>query len=220
MIATAVHSDAMPIPDMRVLLLPGWQNSGPEHWQSRWERLHGYARVEQHDWMRPLRGDWLARLEDVLLTADAHAAPKSVPRPVVLVAHSLGCLASVAWAAHSRQTARVAAALLVAPPDLDREEMRETLPGWSPVALHKLPFPSVLVASRNDPFCRFERAQHFADAWGAQLIDAGPRGHLNAESSLGDWPDAHQTLETLMRTAAAIAQPAASRILRETNESN
>ena len=66
-----------------VLILPGWQGSGPEHWQSRWERAHGYTRVEQHDWQRPLRGDWIARLEDVLLACD---------EPAVLVAHSLGCL--------------------------------------------------------------------------------------------------------------------------------
>jgi uncharacterized protein len=203
---------------MRVLLLPGWHNSGPEHWQSRWERLHGYARVEQHDWTRPLRGDWLARLEDVLLTADSRDAShaKSSAEPVVLVAHSLGCLAVTAWAAHSRQTARVAAALLVAPPDLDREELREMLPGWSPVLLQKLPFPSVLITSHNDPFCRFERAQHFADAWGAQLIDAGPRGHLNADSSLGDWPEAHQTLEALI---AEVTQPDRTefRNLKESN---
>ena len=217
MIATETSRKAAASPEMRVLLLPGWQNSGPEHWQSHWERLYGYERVEQHDWMRPLRGDWLARLEDVLLTADTSAAAESSPMPVVLVAHSLGCLAAVAWAAHSRQTTRVAAALLVAPPDLDREELRETLPGWSPVSLQKLPFPSVLIASRNDPFCRPDRARHFADAWGAQLIDAGPRGHLNADSGLGDWLDAHQTLETLMRSAAVSPQQAK---LQNTNESN
>ena len=67
-----------------VLILPGWQNSDPDHWQSRWERNHGYLRVEQHDWQRPLRGDWIARLEEVLLDCS---------QPAVLVAHSLGCLA-------------------------------------------------------------------------------------------------------------------------------
>ena len=201
----------MSSPEMRILLLPGWQNSGPDHWQSRWQRLYRYTRVEQHDWMRPLRGDWLARLEDVLLTADSDAAAApagssaaagSGLAPVVLVAHSLGCLAAVAWAAHSRQTARVAAALLVAPPDLDREELREVLPGWSPVVLQQLPFPSVLIASQNDPFCKPERARLFASAWGSTLIDAGPRGHLNADSKLGDWPDGHRTLEELMRSAS------------------
>ena len=186
---------------MRVLLLPGWQNSGPDHWQSRWQALHGYTRVEQHDWMRPLRGDWLAQLEDMLLTPDP-----AQTGPAVLVAHSLGCLAAVAWAAHSRQTARVAAALLVAPPDLDRDELRDMLPGWSPVTLQRLPFPAVLIASSNDPFCRPHRARRFAEAWGAQLIEAGPRGHLNADSDLGDWPEAHQILQTLMHAAASSPQ--------------
>ena len=72
-----------------VWLLPGWQNSDPGHWQSRWERAHGYQRVDQHDWMRPLRGDWIARLEDVLLDLDC-------PQPAVLVAHSLGCIHAAA----------------------------------------------------------------------------------------------------------------------------
>ena len=51
----------------QVLTLPGWQSSGPEHWQSRWEALHGFQRVEQHDWMTPRRGDWLARLDEAAL---------------------------------------------------------------------------------------------------------------------------------------------------------
>ena len=72
-----------------VLILPGWQNSGPLHWQSRWEAAHGFQRVEQHDWLRPLRGDWTARLEEVLL---------GLNEPAVLVAHSLGCLLVAAWA--------------------------------------------------------------------------------------------------------------------------
>ena len=91
-----------------VLLLPGWQNSGPDHWQSLWEAQHGYLRVEQHDWMRPRRGDWIARLEDVVL-----AQPEGTH--ITLVAHSLGCHLVAAWAAHSRNTHRVQAALLVAP---------------------------------------------------------------------------------------------------------
>src|SRR5665647_3719102 len=97
-----------------VLLLPGWQNSGPDHWQSLWETAHGYQRVEQHDWLRPLRGDWIARLEDVLLQQKA---------PAVLVAHSLGCLLVAAWAAHTRNPQLVKAALLVAPGDAEREEL-------------------------------------------------------------------------------------------------
>ncbi|MES2955495.1 MAG: alpha/beta fold hydrolase [Pseudomonadota bacterium] len=172
-----------------VLVLPGWQNSGPGHWQSLWEATHGYERVEQHDWMQPLRGDWIARLEDVILGSD---------EPVVLVAHSLGCILTAAWAAHSRNTQRVKAALLVAPPDVDREEVRQMLTSWAPVPMNTLPFPSVVLASSRDPYCRPDRAREFAAAWGSEFVDAGPLGHLNADSGLGDWPEAHLRLERLM----------------------
>ena len=167
-----------------VLILPGWQNSGPDHWQSRWERKHGYQRVEQHDWQRPRRGDWIARLEDVLL---------SCSEPAVLVAHSLGCLTVAAWAAHSRNTHLVKAALLVAPPDTQREDIAPVLPGWV-VPLKKLPFDSTVFASSNDPFCSLAQAQRFALAWGSRFTDIGQRGHINADSGLGDWPEAHAEL--------------------------
>lgn len=172
-----------------VLILPGWQGSGPEHWQSRWERAHAYQRVEQHDWLRPLRGDWIARLEDVLLSAD---------EPAVLVAHSLGCVHVAAWAAHSRNTHRVKGALLVAPPDVECDDLRQMLNSWAPIPVQPLPFKTVVFASSNDPFCALERARLFAAAWGAEFVNAGPRGHLNAESGLGDWPAGHAILLDLM----------------------
>src|SRR5512145_909274 len=100
--------------DLRVLLLPGWLDSGPDHWQSRWEALHGDRRVQQSDWLWPKRGDWMARLEEVLLEDETAA---------LLVAHSLGCQLVAAWAAHSQHSARVRGALLVAPPDIEREDM-------------------------------------------------------------------------------------------------
>jgi len=173
-----------------VLILPGWQNSGPAHWQSRWEALHGYRRVDQHDWMAPRRGDWTARLEEVLLGCDELA---------VLVAHSLGCLLTAAWAAHSRNTHRVKAALLVAPGDAERDDLQPVLPSWSPVVMRRLPFPSVLVGSRNDPYCTFERAQAMARAWGSRFIDLGDAGHINADSGLGDWPQGHAWLDELKK---------------------
>jgi len=172
-----------------VLILPGWENSGPLHWQSLWEQAHGYRRVEQHDWMRPLRGDWIARLEDVLLSCD---------EPAVLVAHSLGCIHTAAWAAHSRNTSRVKAALLVAPGDVEREDIRAQLPSWSPIVRRALPFPSVLLGSHNDPYCTLERARDLAQAWGARFIDYGHRGHINADAGLGDWPEGHALLRELM----------------------
>lgn len=171
-----------------VLTLPGWQSSGPTHWQSLWERQYGDQRVEQHDWMRPLRGDWMARLEEVLLAREV---------PQVLVAHSLGCILVAAWAAHSRHTHRVQGALLVAPGDVERDDLRPVLPGWAPIPLQKLPFPAVLVGSRNDPYCSFGRARHLADAWGARFVDQGEAGHINAESGLGDWPEGRRLVNGL-----------------------
>jgi uncharacterized protein len=173
-----------------VLILPGWQNSGPDHWQSRWETLHGYVRVDQHDWMTPKRGDWIARLEEVLLGMD---------EPAVLVAHSLGCHLAVAWTAHSRNTHRVKGALLVAPPDTERDDLRTMLPSWAPVPLKPLPFPSVLVASTDDPYAGIERSQGFAAAWGSRLVDLGNAGHINAETGLGDWSEGHGFLDDARR---------------------
>ncbi len=171
-----------------VLLLPGWQNSGPDHWQSRWEQSFGYQRVEQHDWQRPLRGDWIARLEDVLL---------GCTEPAVLVAHSLGCMTVAAWAAHSKNTRLVKAALLVAPPDTAREDICQMLPGWAP-PLQKLPFEAVVMASGNDPFCSLMTARGIAAAWGAACEDVGELGHVNSDSGLKDWPAAHAVLTRLM----------------------
>lgn len=173
-----------------VLLLPGWQNSGPQHWQSLWQQRHGYVRVEQHEWERPLRGDWLARLEEVVLGCD---------EPAVLVAHSLGCILAAAWSARSANTHRVKAALLVAPVDCERPELREQLPSWAPIELQALAFPGVLVASRTDPYCEFDRARLFGYAWGAQFMDHGDSGHINAESGLASWPEGHVLLQDLMK---------------------
>lgn len=180
-----------------VLVLPGWQSSGPQHWQSRWEAVYRYERVEQHDWLRPLRGDWIARLEEVLLQRQA---------PVMLVAHSLGCQLVAAWAAHSRHPQMVKAAFLVAPGDPANEALQPVLSTWAPVALHRLPFPSLLVASRNDPYCSFETACNFADAWGATLVDCGMRGHINADSGLGDWPEGHELLSQLSSELATCVE--------------
>jgi predicted alpha/beta hydrolase family esterase len=171
-----------------VLTLPGWQGSGPGHWQSLWETRHGDRRVEQHDWLHPLRGDWMARLEEALL-AEAES--------VWLAAHSLGCQLVAAWAAHSRHASRVRGALLVAPPDVERDDMPPPLPGWRPIARARLPFPATVVASSDDPYCSLERAAGMAGDWGAGWASVGPRGHLNADSGLGDWPEGRALLEAL-----------------------
>ena len=176
-----------------VLLLPGWHNSGPEHWQSLWQAEHGYARVEQHSWDRPLRGDWLSQLEEAVLQH-----PQSV-----LVAHSLGCMLTAAWAQHSQNTHKVQAAFLVAPGDPEREELRAALKSWWPVVMDRLPFAAELLGSQNDPYCSFARAQQFAAAWGAEFVDYGAAGHINADTGLGDWPDGQARLQALITRSSA-----------------
>ena len=185
-------------PRLHVLVLPGWQNSGPQHWQSRWEALYGDARVEQHDWMQPLRGDWMMRLDEVIGELEAR---EDAPQ-VAIVAHSLGCHLASAWAAHSRKIARVRAALLVAPPDIERDELRGPLHSFVPIVRQRLPFPSLAVVSSDDPYCAPERARGMAADWGAQVLDIGPRGHLNADSGLGDWPEGRRLLANLLRNPA------------------
>lgn len=172
----------------RVLLLPGWLDSGPDHWQSRWEAAHGFQRVVQADWIWPRRGDWMARLEEVLLED---------PQPALLVAHSLGCQLVAAWAAHSRNTARVCGALLVAPPDIERDDMPPNLHGWRPIVRERLPFAATVLYSGDDPYGDVPRAQAMAADWRARAVDIGPRGHINGESGLGDWPEGLAHLDAL-----------------------
>jgi uncharacterized protein len=172
----------------RVLLLPGWLDSGPGHWQTMWEAEHGDLRVQQSDWQWPRRGDWMARLEEVLLADE---------RPALLAAHSLGCHLVAAWAAHSRHTARVQGALLVAPPDLGQPDTPPQLFNWRPVRRQRLPFPAQVVYSSDDPFCAADAALALARDWGAATRAIGPRGHINADSGLGAWPEGRAWLQGL-----------------------
>lgn len=171
-----------------ILILPGWQNSTEGHWQTEWEQAYGYRRVEQHDWLTPKRGDWCARLEEVVADADG---------PVVLAAHSLGCILVAWWAAHSPNARKVRGALLVAPGDVERPEVAEQIRGWTPIARQALPFAAVLAASSDDPYCTLERARELAGHWGARFVDIGAQGHANAASGLGLWPAGHALLRSL-----------------------
>ena len=177
-----------------VFVLPGWQNSGPSHWQSRWQQQHAFVRLDQDDWWWPRRGDWMVRLEDTLLACT---------QPAVLVAHSLGCHLVAAWAQHTQQQHRVAAALLVAPPDLARTDMPPQVHNWAPVVAQALPFASTVVISADDPYCSAQRGQQMAAAWGSQLHTLAAAGHINGDSGLGDWPAGLALLQALMQRAGA-----------------
>lgn len=170
----------MRVSDAEILIVPGFKGSPPDHWQSRWERrLSTARRVDQAEWSKPVRQDWTRTI--------AEAVNHSV-RPVVLVAHSLGVSAVVQ--AVPELTKRVSGAFFVAPPDVANENVRPRhLMTFGPYPRDPLPFPSVVVASRNDPFSSFEAAEDAAAAWGSLFIDAGAAGHINADSGHGPWPE-------------------------------
>ncbi|MFH1813611.1 MAG: alpha/beta hydrolase [Pseudomonadota bacterium] len=167
-----------------VLVVPGLNGSGPSHWQTWVEALIGAQRVEQDDWTRPDIDSWSARVEHAIV---------SQARPVWLVAHSFGCLATVVAA--SRLADRIAGALLVAPASPDRFGITARIPDTP------LPFPTVLAASRNDPWMKFMSAAHWADRWGARLVDLGEAGHVNTESGHGAWPEGLELFRQLQASA-------------------
>jgi predicted alpha/beta hydrolase family esterase len=170
----------MKVKDTDILIVPGYTNSGPEHWQTRWqERLSTARRVEQAEWSKPVREDWVANVI---------AAVNEAERPVVLVAHSLGVPTVVHAVPEFRK--KVAGAFLVAPPDVSNPKIRpKHLMTFGPYPREVLPFPSITIASRNDPFCAYEVAEDVAAAWGSLFIDAGDAGHLNTDSGYGPWPE-------------------------------
>lgn len=176
---------------MKILILPGIDNSDPTHWQSLWEAsLPNAARVPQRDWAQPQRADWVATLSD---------AVNASREPVALVAHSLGCALVAWWAAQGmpgvQDKSRVRAALLVAPPDVERENF--PAPSFAPMPVQRLPFPSKIIASENDIWCDLPRAQAWAHAWGGEFHQLGACGHINGESGLGVWEQGQHWLNEL-----------------------
>jgi uncharacterized protein len=182
-----------------IFTLPGWQGSGAQHWQSRWEALYGDERVEQHDWHQPLRGDWITRLEDVVQSHIAKRQKEGQDQSVVFAAHSLGCHLVAAWASLSPNVGKVAGALLVAPPSEEAISYAPQMHSWRKLVLNKLPFKTTLVASTRDPFCKFPVAEVLAAHWGSELVNAGQIGHINAESGLGDWAAGRELVNQLLK---------------------
>ncbi len=171
---------AMKVKDADILIVPGYTNSGPDHWQSRWEKkLSTARRVEQAEWSKPVVEDW---------TANVAKAVNEAEKPVFIVAHSLGVPTVIQ--ALPRLEKPIAGALLVAPPDVANPSIRPRhLMTFGPYPRDPLPFPSITIASRNDPYCAFEVAEDIASAWGSLFLDAGEAGHLNSESGHGPWPE-------------------------------
>jgi hypothetical protein len=176
-----------------VLIVPGLGDSGPGHWQTWWEAQDGNARrVHQTDWRTPELERWSARVGEAIGQAQG---------PVWLVAHSFGCLASVQAAAARPE--RVAGALLVAPASPAKCGLERSLPR------RPLPFPSLVVASLDDPWLPFAAATAWSKRWGSRLVGLGHAGHINVDSGYGPWPEGRTLLEQLQATAMAGPAPGA-----------
>ena len=166
---------------IRYLIVPGWQGSPDDHWQSHWHQsLPNSARVEQADWLTPRREDWVAALEQAIAVDES---------PVILIAHSLGCITVAHWAAQASPALlrRVRGALLVAPADVERPACAPALRNFAPIPQDLLPFPSQVVTSDNDPAVSAPRAMHLARAWGAEAGILGGVGHINVKSGHRRW---------------------------------
>ncbi len=163
-----------------ILILPGYLGSGPDHWQSRWERkLSTARRVEQRDWERPNREEWVETVTREVLAAT---------RPAVLVAHSLGVVAALHAAQQSGD--KVAGAFLVAPPsEAVIREMPAVDSAFLPIPRGRLAFPAIMVGSSNDPYADASFTRRLAEDIGAHFIDAGAAGHINVDSGHGPWPE-------------------------------
>jgi uncharacterized protein len=178
----------MPPADLApVLILPGLYDSGPQHWQMLWMAGRpGFRRVEQADWVTPRCVDWVAKLD----AAVQEAGPQAL-----LVAHSAACALVAHWVAvHGR---KVRGALLVGPSDPEASSYPAGPTGFAPMPLVRLPFPSTVVASADDPYVSLDRAEFFARSWGSRFVNIGKAGHINSASGLGNWPRGLELLQEL-----------------------
>jgi len=173
------------------LILPGLGSSGPNHWQTRWEKLNpSFRRVEQKEWDTPRCEDWVQHLDDVIASLSGNA---------VLVAHSSACALVAHWTrqASAANLAKIHGALLVGPSDPDGPNYPIGPAGFGPVPLIELPFPSIVVASTDDRYVTIERASEYAAAWHSRMVVIQNAGHINSTSGLGNWPEGLELLKQI-----------------------
>ncbi|MEP7380205.1 MAG: alpha/beta hydrolase [Gemmatimonadota bacterium] len=179
------------IDNTTVLLLPGIGDSGPEHWQSHWERQDDTChRVIQTEWDAPVRSDWEACLDAAII---------GVRQPVVLVGHSSACALVAHWAVRATPArhALIRGALLVAPSDPEGINFPKGPDGFAPVPMARLPFPTIVVGSTDDPYVSAAQASAYADAWGSRYVELSGAGHINVAAGFGPWPDGMALLTEL-----------------------
>ena len=181
------------------IIQPGWNNSGPEHWQSHWQQTLAATRVANHDWQTPQLDDWLAALD---------AAVAAATQPVIVIAHSLGCATVAHYAA--RYDNRLAGALLVAPADVERASAPAALQPFAPLPELALPFPARVVASDSDPFSLPLRSARMAALWQSPLHWLRDAGHINVASGHKQWQDGFAQLAALVADIRQQTRPRAA----------
>ncbi|MBF4516241.1 alpha/beta hydrolase [Flavobacterium sp. ANB] len=176
--------------ETQILILPGLGDSGEKHWQTFWhQKFENSIRLVQDNWDEPILEEWLERLNEEIAKLD---------RPTILVAHSLAVSLVLHWAA-TNTNKNIVGAFLVAPADVDSpQHTPEIVRNFSPIPIQKLPFPSVLVASENDPYALFERKKYFAEKWGSDFVNVGKQGHINSDSDLKYWEEGQEILAQLI----------------------
>jgi predicted alpha/beta hydrolase family esterase len=187
-------------PTLRLLVVPGLNDSGPAHWQSWLEAgERDAARVIQRDWATPELDRWADRIAD---TIDETIASPDDDADWVVAAHSFGCLALARYLARGGR--HVGAALFVAPADPAKFSVGALLPAAP------LQIPSALVASDTDPWMAASTAQAWAVRWGSAFSNIGDAGHINVASGYGPLPLAKALLERLRAKAARKREAVAS----------
>ena len=169
------------------LILAGFLDSGPEHWQTIWQQEErGFDKLQHSDWENPDCTVWVSELA---------AKVSQIKGPIILVAHSLACLLVPHWAPLAPSS--VIGALLVSVPDPSGPNFPVEALGFAPVPMARLPFANLVVSSTTDPYGTQDYMQRCARAWGARFHSVGDCGHINACSNLGDWPDGKALLRQL-----------------------
>jgi predicted alpha/beta hydrolase family esterase len=174
----------MRVVDLDLLFVPDTGPVPPDHWIARWSAKLSTARL-------------VAAFDPAATPAALIAAAQRAQRPALLIGYSTGAVA-VALAAEALKDADVRGAFLVAPP---AEEALASLDGgvWPQLPRARLPWPSVLVASRTDPWSSHHQSLALATDWGAEFTDAGEAGRIDAESGHGPWPDGLLKLGGLLK---------------------
>ncbi|MBD2784592.1 alpha/beta hydrolase [Xenorhabdus sp. DI] len=170
------------------LIVPGYTNSGPDHWQSHLEKKYlNVVRVQQDDWQSPVREKWIHRLHETI---------DKIAGDIFLIGHSCGAVTITQWAAE-RKSDKIKGALLVAPADIDSLDAPLEIQVQRPLATSPLPFPSTLVCSDNDEFLPLEKAHTLANCWNSSLIVLSGAGHIHTAAGYGEWLAGEQLINEI-----------------------